>query len=187
VILVDRDIKSRLASGSLVIEPLDDPGKQIQPASVDLRLAREIIRVRKVPGGVIDVRNPVQENDRVLLDESFIMEPGEFVLGATLERVSLPNDLAADVGGKSGLGRLGLVVHVTAGFIDPGYNGNITLEMVNLNPNPLRLYAGMYICQLKLLQGSQQCELPYGAKRGSQYVGDAAKGTVASRLGRVDS
>ena len=183
MIHVDVDIERRIADGSLVVDPLDDPDKQIQPASIDLRLAKEFIRVRKVPAGVVDVLNPVQENDRVIAEDSFIIEPGEFVLGATYERVKLPNDVAADVGGKSSLGRLGLVVHVTAGFVDPGFDGNITLEMVNLNLNPLRLHVGMYICQLKLLQGTNECRRPYGKARGSHYVGDAAQGAVASRLG----
>lgn len=182
MILSDRNIKEHLANGSLEIDPLDDPEKQIQPASVDLRLAGDFLRVRRVHTGVIDLLDPVVECDHVVAERSLVLEPGEFVLGATFERVSLPDFLAADVGGKSSLGRLGLVVHVTAGFIDPGYDGNITLEIVNLNPNPLRLHVGMYICQLKLKQLSSPAERPYGAARGSHYVGKAAKGAQASVL-----
>lgn len=189
MILSDKDIKQRLnandtlpasARGPLKIEPLGDFEKQIQPASVDLRLGHAFIRVRKSHVGVVDLANPEQELDRVQAHKSFVVEPGEFVLASTIERVTMPYDLVGRVDGRSSLGRLGLVVHVTAGFIDPGFDGNITLEMTNLNPSPLRLHVGLRVCQLSLHRLTSVVERPYGKARGSKYHGESATGAVPS-------
>ena len=185
MILSDTTILRRLTSAevTLAIDTIKDKNVQIQPASVDLRLAAYFIRVRKTHGGVIDLLKPEQEVDRVTADGSFIIEPGEFVLGATQERVRMPNDLVGRVDGRSSLGRLGLVVHVTAGFIDQGFAGRITLELMNFNPNPLRLHVGMRICQISFHTLSEEVTRPYGPERGSKYVGAYAEGVTASRLG----
>ena len=182
MILSDGSIKARLASGDLKIEPLVNPELQIQPASVDLRLDKHFIRVRKAHVGVIDLADPVQELDRVSTEDSFVIEPWEFVLASTAETIRMPNDLVGRVEGRSSLGRLGLIIHVTAGFVDPGFEGQITLEMTNFNPSPLRLHIGMRVCQLSLEQMTSPAERPYGEARGSKYVGETARGAVPSRF-----
>lgn len=185
MILSDTTLLRRLFSSKdgLKIDHITDVDMQVQPASVDLRLAADFIRVRKTPIGVIDLLHPEQEIDRITADKNFIIEPGEFILAATQERVTVPNDLVGRVDGRSSLGRLGLVVHVTAGFIDPGFSGRITLELANFNPNPLRLHVGMRICQISFETLSEEVQRPYGPERGSKYVGVYADGVTASRLG----
>jgi len=153
MILSDADILRRLEEGDLVVEPLDDPDIQIQPASVDLRLGREFLEFQHAnipcihPNAEEEVADYVEET---VIDEDgeYILHPGDFVLGTTHERVAIPDDLIAHVEGRSSLGRLAIVVHATAGLCDPGYEGQITLELSNLGTAPVALTPGMRISQL---------------------------------------
>lgn len=172
MILSDADIIERLAAGDLVISPLVDPDRQIQPASVDLRLSPEF-RFEKH-----EYRLSVMQPD-----DDVLLMPGAFALGSTIERVRVPNDLVARVEGRSSLGRLGLMVHVTAGFVDPGFDGQITLELKNISNRPIRLGAGSYVTQVVFEQLRTPCARPYGhPSRSSKYQGQV--GPVASRLER---
>lgn len=186
MILSDQDITERLTNGDLAVEPIDDPDQQIQPASIDLRLGREFV-VYKLPHvSSIDTREDAAEQgytDTVEIeeDEPFILHPGEFVLGSTYEWVEIPDDLVARVEGRSSIGRLAVVVHATAGFIDPGFAGRITLELSNLGRVAVQLYPGMRISQLVFHQMTSPAERPYGPERGSKYYGQ--EGPVTSRIG----
>ena len=185
MILSDRDIRARLAKGDLVVDPLDDPEVQVQPASIDLRLAREFLVFRHPHIPYIDPRDSSLEDytERITIPEGekFILHPGEFCLGATHERVRVPSDLVAKVEGRSSLGRLAIVVHATAGFVDPGFDGNITLELSNLGRVPVALYPMMRISQIALHQMTGPAERPYGAAgRGSKYQGQ--RGPTSSRI-----
>ncbi|HKU38789.1 MAG TPA: dCTP deaminase [Polyangiales bacterium] len=189
MILSDRDLKARLAAGDLVVHPLADPELQIQPASVDLRLAAEFIVYKPAQVACLDPRAPATLNaatERVTIadGEAFILHPGEFALGSTLERVRIPADLVARVEGRSSIGRLAVVVHATAGFVDPGFEGQITLELSNLGRIPVRLYPNMRIAQIVLHQLSSAVERPYGEARGSRYHGQT--GPQLSRLALDD-
>lgn len=187
MILSDRDIRARLNRGDLVIEPLEDPELQIQPASVDLRLDSRFI-VYKLPHvPVIDPRTPeTMESYTSQLEmapgEPFVLHPGEFALGSTMERVRIPNDLVARVEGRSSFGRLAVVVHATAGFVDPGFEGQITLELSNLGRCAVLLYPGTRISQLVFETMTSPAERPYGAARGSKYQGQM--GPVMSRVNK---
>jgi len=186
MILSDRDIATRLEQGDLVIEPIEDPDLQIQPASVDLRLDNEFVVYRLAHVPVIDPHDPDTIQDytqRVVMPdgEPFILHPGEFVLGSTREWVRIPVDLVARVEGRSSIGRLAVVVHATAGFIDPGFEGRITLELSNLGRVAVMLYPGMRISQIVLQEMTSPAERPYGPQRGSKYVGQ--EGPVTSRIG----
>ncbi|HEX6423140.1 MAG TPA: dCTP deaminase [Acidimicrobiales bacterium] len=181
MILSDRTIREQLAAGRIVIDPLDDAC--IQPSSVDLRLDR-LFRVflnHTMP--VIDVKKNLEELTRLVeIDEgdAFILHPGEFVLGSTAESVGLPDDLVARIEGKSSLGRLGLLIHSTAGFVDAGFSGHITLELSNVANLPITLYPGMKIGQVSFLQMTTPADVPYGsAKVGSKYQGQ--RGPTPSR------
>jgi dCTP deaminase len=185
MILSDRDILARLRKGDLVVEPLDDPEKQVQPASIDLRLGNEFLVFRNPHIPFIDTRgaNVGDYTEKVVIADGgqFILHPGEFALGTTHERVKIPPDLVAKVEGRSSLGRLALIVHATAGFIDPGFEGHITLELSNLGRVPVALYPGMRVSQIALHQMSGPAERPYGAPgRGSKYQGQ--RGPVPSRI-----
>jgi dCTP deaminase len=185
MILSDADIRDRLEDGSLVVEPLADPELQIQPASVDLRLGREFLEFENAniscihPESEREVDEYVRE---VVVDEAddYVLHPGDFVLGTTVERVEIPPDLIAHVEGRSSLGRLAIVVHATAGLADPGYRGQITLELSNLGRAPVALSPGMRISQLTFTELSSPAERPYGAGRGSKYQGQS--GPQASRI-----
>ncbi|MFB6103495.1 MAG: dCTP deaminase [Halobacteriaceae archaeon] len=186
MILSDRDIRRRLEDGSLVVEPLADPDLQIQPASIDLRLGREFLEFRRsnIPSIHPDSEREVDEyvEETVIdADEEFVVHPGDFVLGTTVERVAIPDDLVAHVEGRSSLGRLAIVVHATAGLADPGYRGQITLELSNLGTAPVALSPGMRVSQLTFTELSSPAERPYGAERGSKYQEQA--GPQASRVG----
>jgi dCTP deaminase len=188
MILSDRDIRARLERGDLKISELADPALQIQPASVDLRLARDFIVYKPAQISCLDPRDPATlsaatERVQIAENEAFILHPGEFALGSTIERVAIPADLVARVDGRSSIGRLAIVVHATAGFIDPGFEGQITLELSNLGRIPVRLYPGMRIAQIVLQQMSSPAESPYGAARGSKYHNQS--GPQPSRL-RLD-
>ncbi len=181
MVLSDRSIAEALASGRLVIEPIAE--EALQPASVDIRLDRQFRVFRNYRDSYIDVREPVEgltELETIEDDQPFVLHPGEFVLGSTLERVALPADLVARVEGKSSLGRLGLLVHATAGYVDPGWDGHLTMELSNVANLPIRLYYGMKIGQLSFLELTTAAEHPYGsAQLRSKYQGQT--GPTASR------
>jgi dCTP deaminase len=186
MILSDVDILARLESGDLVVEPLSDVETQVQPASVDLRLGPEFLEFHRTnipcihPTSEQEVAEYVTET-HVEEGGEFILHPGDFVLGSTVERVEIPNDLVAHVEGRSSLGRLAVVVHATAGLADPGYHGQITLELSNLGAAPVALTPGMRISQLTFTELTSPAERPYGAERGSKYQDQA--GPQASRIG----
>ncbi|MEE8338093.1 MAG: dCTP deaminase [Dehalococcoidia bacterium] len=181
MVLSDRSIAEALASGRLVIEPIAE--EALQPASVDIRLDRQFRVFRNYRDSFIDVREPVEgltELETIEDDQPFVLHPGEFVLGSTLERITLPADLVARVEGKSSLGRLGLLVHATAGYVDPGWDGHLTMELSNAANLPIRLYYGMKIGQLSFLELTTAAEHPYGsAELRSKYQGQT--GPTASR------
>lgn len=182
MILSDVSIKEALASGRIEIEP---PGPNaIQPSSVDLRLDHRFRVFRNHTRGLIDVKQDLSDLTELVEiadDQSaFILHPGEFVLGSTLERISLPHDLVARLEGKSSLGRLGLLIHSTAGFVDAGWNGQLTLELSNVASLPITLYPRMKIGQISFMQMSTPADVPYGsADVGSKYQDQV--GPVASR------
>ena len=185
MILSDTDILRRLEAGELVIEPLDDVDLQVQPASVDLRLGNEFLEFQRTniscihPNSEAEVEEYIDETV-VGADEEFILHPGDFVLGTTEERVEVPPDLIAHVQGRSSLGRLAVVIHATAGIIDPGYRGQITLELSNLGTAPVALTPGMRISQVLFTELSSPAERPYGSDRGSKYQDQ--RGPQASRI-----
>ena len=181
MILSDRDIRSALEAGRIVIEPFSPDA--VQPSSVDLHLDRRFRVFRNSRYPFIDVRQDQPDlTELVAIEEEqpFILHPGEFVLGSTLERVSLPDDLVARLEGKSSLGRLGLLIHSTAGYIDPGWDGQITLELSNVATLPITIYLGMRIGQISFSLMTTAAEIPYGAARGSKYSGQELP--TASRL-----
>lgn len=207
MILSDRDIEKRIDAGDLVIDPIDDRSMQIQPASVDLRLGSKFLqfkntrfpcihpdreqeindyvsetKFREVEDAHIPLDNfERHENEEVVgHDQEFILHPDDFVLGTTKETVEIPDDLLAHVEGRSSLGRLAIVVHATAGIVDPGYRGQITLELSNLGKAPVALKPGMRISQLTFTQLSSPAARPYGKERGSKYQDQV--GPQASRL-----
>ena len=186
MILSDRDLKLHIERGDIVIDPLDDPELQIQPASIDLRLGSRFV-VYKLPHvPCIDARDPhsvTAYTEEIVIAEGdgFVLQPGEFALGSTYERVKVPDDLVARVEGRSSIGRIAIVVHATAGFIDPGFDGEITLELSNLGRCAVKLYPGMRISQVVFHTMTSAAERPYGPARGSKYQGQ--RGPVASRLG----
>ncbi len=181
MVLSDRSIKEALASGRLIVEPTSDDC--IQPSSVDVHVDRYFRVFRNHTQRVIDVRE-AQEDLTELIDvgegEPMILHPGEFMLGSTTERIGLPDDLVGRLDGKSSLGRLGLVIHSTAGFIDAGWDGHITLELSNVANLPITLYPGMKIGQISFFQMTTAAERPYGARGlGSKYKGQ--RGPTPSR------
>ena len=181
VILSDRTIRQELEAGRIEIDPLD-PGC-IQPSSVDLHVDRYFRVFRNHSMRVIDVKEnqeDLTELVQITGDEAFILHPGEFVLGSTAERVRLPDDLVARLEGKSSLGRLGLLIHSTAGFVDAGWDGHLTLELSNVANLPITLYPGMKIGQISFLRMTTPAERSYGsAAVGSKYQGQ--RGPTPSR------
>lgn len=173
MVLSDRSIRRLLAEGRIEIDPYDPD--LMQPSSLDVRVDRlfRVFRNSRYP--FIDVKldqSDLTELVEVADDEPFILHPGEFVLGSTLERVKLPDDLVARLEGKSSLGRLGLLIHSTAGFIDPGFDGHVTLELSNVANLPITIYPEMKIGQLSFVQMAEPAERPYGtAGMGSKYQG----------------
>src|SRR5574337_954968 len=174
-VLSDRDIRALLQAGRIRIDPYDPAC--LQPSSVDLHLDREFRVFRNNRYAFIDVREPQPDLTELLAidgDEPFILHPGEFVLGQTLEWVELPDDLVARLEGKSSLGRLGLLIHSTAGYVDPGWKGNLTLELSNVANLPIALYFGMKIGQISFFRLTSPVERPYGSKElGSKYQGQS--------------
>jgi dCTP deaminase len=181
VVLSDRSIRRALAAGRIRLDPLDEA--LIQPASIDVRCDRRFRVFRNSRYGFIDVRVEMPELTELVETadgEPFILHPGEFVLGSTLERVTLPDDLVARLEGKSSLGRLGLLIHSTAGFIDPGWDGHVTLELSNVANLPITIYHGMKIGQVSFMQLTEPASTPYGAGAlGSKYQGQ--RGPTPSR------
>jgi dCTP deaminase len=181
-VLSDRTIKEEIAAGRLAIDPLDE--NDIQPASVDLRLGRECRVFRATSHAFVDVRRPVDDLTELVTiddDEPFVLQPHHFCLGSTIETVTLPEDIVARVDGKSSLGRLGLLVHATAGYVDPGWTGRLTLELSNQSQMPIALYYGMRIAQISFLKLTTAVDRPYGSPGlGSKYQGQA--GPTPSRV-----
>jgi dCTP deaminase len=181
VVLSDRTIRRLLDEGRIEIDPFDDA--LIQPSSVDVRVDRFFRVFHNARYPYIDVKQPQEElTELVEVDgeHPFILHPGEFVLGSTLERVRLPDDLVARLEGKSSLGRLGLLIHSTAGFIDPGWDGHVTLELSNVANLPITIYHAMKIGQLSFVQLTEPAAVPYGADAlGSKYQGQ--RGPTPSR------
>lgn len=177
----DRDIRSELGSGRISLEPFDE--SMVQPASVDVRLDRffRLFDNHKYP--FIDPSAEQEELTRLVeVDpgEPFVLHPGEFVLGSTYEKVTLPDDVAARLEGKSSLGRLGLLTHSTAGFIDPGFSGHVTLELSNMATLPILLWPGSKVGQLCFFKLTSPAEHPYGTgPYGNRYQGQ--RGPTASR------
>ena len=181
MILSDRGIKAALKEGSILIEPFDEA--DIQPSSVDLHVDRYFRTFHNHRHAYIDVKEPMEDlTELVEVDtaEAFILHPGEFVLGSTAEYVSLPHHLVARLEGKSSLGRLGLLIHSTAGYVDPGFEGHLTLELSNVANLPITLYPGMKIGQISFFELTSEAENPYGSSKvGSKYQGQ--KGPTPSR------
>ena len=174
-VLSDRDIRAELEAGRVVIRPYD--AADLQPSSVDLHLDRSFRVFRNNRYPYIDVRAPQPDLTELVTVEDeapFILHPGEFVLGQTLEWVELPDDLVSRLEGKSSLGRLGLLIHSTAGYVDPGWKGNLTLELSNVANLPIALYYGMRIGQISFFRMSSPVERPYGSPElGSKYQGQS--------------
>jgi len=181
VLLSDRDIRAELAAQRVALEPFDE--SMIQPSSIDVRLDRFFRTFENHRYPHIDPAEDQPDLTRMVEpigDEPFILHPGEFVLGSTYEVVSLPDDVAARLEGKSSLGRLGLLTHSTAGFIDPGFSGHVTLELANVANLPIKLWPGMKIGQLCFFRLSSPAEHPYGSEKyGSRYQGQ--RGPTPSR------
>lgn len=189
MVLSDRDIKARLKKGDLKIEPAD-LSVQLGASSIDLRLGTRFRTFKTSNQSVID---PTNFNDKkiaeweidgskieefefstlLIADKPFVLHPNEFVLASLLERVEIPTDLVGRLEGRSSLGRLGLQVHSTAGVVDAGYKGNLTLELANIGRLPIKLTPGMRICQLVLEVLSSPAEVPYGAKKGAKYFNES--------------
>ena len=173
MVLSDRTIRSEIEAGRIRIDPFDP--ELIQPSSVDVRVDRAFRVFHNARYAYIDVRQPMDGlTELVEVDDSepFILHPGEFVLGQTLERVALPDDLVARLEGKSSLGRLGLLIHSTAGFVDSGFSGNLTLELSNVANLPITIYEGMPIGQLSFMRMDRSVDNPYGSTAtGSKYQG----------------
>ncbi|GAA0309912.1 dCTP deaminase [Kineococcus aurantiacus] len=181
MLLSDRDIRAQLDAGRVALDPYDP--SMVQPSSVDVRLDRFFRLFDNHKYSVIDPAQEQPELTRLVEtqpDEAFILHPGEFVLGSTFEVVTLPDDISARLEGKSSLGRLGLLTHSTAGFIDAGFSGHVTLELSNVATLPITLWPGMKIGQLCFFQLSSPAQAPYGSgASGSRYQGQ--RGPTPSR------
>ncbi|WP_270849439.1 dCTP deaminase [Candidatus Collinsella stercoripullorum] len=181
MVLSDHDIKIELASGRIMLEPFDE--HLIQPASIDVRLGRDFRVFRNSSHVFIDPQThqpDLTEQIVVGADDAFVLHPGQFALGTTLERIAVPDDVLGKLEGKSSLGRLGLMIHSTAGYIDPGWDGQITLELSNVASLPILLRPGMRIGQISFERMSSPVDLPYGSPElGSHYQGQT--GATAGR------
>lgn len=184
MIFSDRTIKEAVAAGRIVIDPYDE--KMVQPSSVDLRCDSQFRVFQNHRYALIDPKAPQEDLTEPVMaseDDPFILHPGEFVLGSTREAVGLADDIVARLEGKSSLGRIGLLIHSTAGFIDPGFHGQVTLELSNVANLPIAIYPGMKIGQVSFYQLSTAAEHPYGSPgAGSKYQGQA--GPTPSRIHR---
>lgn len=181
MILSDRDIKSYFKSGKIVIRP-EPTDEQMQSAWVDLTLGSEFKTFKRIGVPMIDPKNPQDytENVKIEHDKPFILHPGEFVLGSVNEYIELPDDLAGAVDGRSSLGRLGVLVHLTSTFVDPGFAGKLTLEITNIGTMPVALYPGMRVCKLVFFQLSSPSERPYSKRKDAKYYGQ--KGILQSKI-----
>ena len=181
VILSDRSIREQLAAGRIVIDPLDETC--LQPSSIDVKVSNLFRVFRNHTASGIDVKKDMTsltELVEIADGDAFMLHPGEFALGSTLERVGVPDDMVARVEGKSSLGRLGLLIHSTAGFIDAGFDGHITLELSNVANLPITLYPGMKIGQVSFMMMTTPADKPYGkGASGSKYQGQ--RGPTPSR------
>ena len=182
MLLSDRSIKEAISAGRIVLKPYFEDC--VQPSSIDIHLDNKFLLFNKAQHALIDVRqkqDALMKSVEIKDGEPFILHPGEFVLGSTLESLKLPNDIAGRIEGKSSLGRLGLLIHSTAGYVDPGWEGNLTLELSNVSPLPITLYYKMKIGQISFTQMTTPVEKPYGSKGlGSHYQGQ--KVPVASKF-----
>ena len=181
MILSDVSLREAIGAGRIGVDPFDEA--MIQPSSIDVRVDSMFRVFRNHTAGVIDVKQDMRELTELVeipADGVFMLHPGEFVLGSTLERVTVPDDLVARIEGKSSLGRLGLLIHSTAGFVDPGWDGHITLELANVASLPITLYPGMKIGQISFMTMTTVAAQPYGkGARGSKYQGQ--RGPTPSR------
>ena len=182
MILSDQTIREEIAAGRIVIDPFDE--QCVQPSSVDLHVDSQFRVFANSRYPYIDVRREMPDLTELVevpAGEPFILHPGEFVLGSTVERVAIPNDMVARLEGKSSLGRLGLLIHSTAGYVDPGWDGYLTLELSNVANLPITIYPGMKIGQISFFRLSTEAERPYGSKgTKSKYQGQ--RGPTASRF-----
>jgi dCTP deaminase len=186
MILSDKDIKIKLENKQIVIDPMPDLDKMLGTVSIDLRLGNEFIVYRTTSRPYIDVKDPntsVGLTEKITKpdSEAFVIHPRDFVLGSTLERIELPADLAGRLEGKSSLGRLGIVIHSTAGKVDPGFKGNLVLEITNIGTVPIMLYPGMRVCQLLFEQLSSPTTKAYAERDNSKYKNQEK--TVGSVIG----
>jgi dCTP deaminase len=181
MILSDRSLRESIASGRIVVDPFDPA--TVQPSSIDVRVDRMFRVFRNHSASVLDVKldlSGLTELIEVEPDGVFMLHPGEFALGSTLERVTVPDDLVARIEGKSSLGRLGLLIHSTAGFIDAGFAGHVTLELANVASLPITIYPGMKIGQISFMEMTTPADHPYGSgATGSKYQGQ--RGPTPSR------
>jgi dCTP deaminase len=181
VILSDRSLREEIDSGRIVIDPFDRAC--VQPSSIDVKIGNLFRVFRNHTSAVIDVKQNLEELTELITipeDGVFMLHPGEFVLGSTLERIAVPDDLVARIEGKSSLGRLGLIIHSTAGFIDAGFDGHVTLELTNIATLPITLYPLMKIGQVSFMRMTTPADQPYGkGATGSKYQGQ--RGPTPSR------
>lgn len=184
MVLSDHTIKEEIEKGRIVIDPYNE--SDVQPASVDVHLDNQVLVFRNSRRPFIDIKEDISDLTEMLEigdDRPFMLHPGEFVLGSTQEAIELPGDLVARLEGKSSLGRIGLLIHSTAGYVDPGWRGNLTLELSNVSNLPVTLYYGMKIGQLSFLELTTPSDNLYGSPAlGSKYQGQTAP--TASRIDR---
>ena len=181
MILSDRSLREQIEAGRIIIEPFD--AGCIQPSSIDVKIGNLFRVFRNHTSAVIDVKQNQEDLTELITipeDGVFMLHPGEFVLASTIERIGVPDDMVSRIDGKSSLGRLGLIIHSTAGFIDPGFDGHVTLELTNIATLPITLYPGMKIGQVSFMQMTTAADHPYGkGAAGSKYQG--RRGPTPSR------
>jgi dCTP deaminase len=184
MVLSDRTIRQYIEEGRIKIDPYDPD--ELQPASVDLHFDKRVLVFRNNTAGYLDLRKDsvdLTEEVEIEPDVPFMLHPGEFVLGSTLEHIEIPNDLVARLEGKSSLGRIGLLIHSTAGYVDPGWKGHLTLELTNVSRIPITLYYGMRIGQISFLELSTPVDRPYGSPGlRSRYQGQKDPTTSRAHL-----
>ncbi len=172
MILPDHEIKKYIKEGRIIIEPLEDPETQIQPAGVDLRLGNEFRTFKIIGTPFIDTKNMTENYTEMHVipnSKPFIIHPHEFVLGKILEYIKIPSDIMGSVDGRSSLGRLGVVVHTTSASVNPGWEGNLVLELTNVGKMPVALYPGMRVCKIAFHRLSSPSERPYNVRKESKY------------------
>src|SRR3989344_2923622 len=176
MILPDHEIKKYLKEGKIIVEPLEDTNVQIQAAWVDLKLGNEFKVFKHTSEPFIDSKDPKEYTETLKSADGkpIMLHPREFMLGATKERIKLPLDIAAYLDGRSSLGRLGITAHITAGWIDPGWDGKLVVEITNLGKMPVTIYPDMRIAKIIFFKLTSPAEILYGAGRGSKYYGQSA-------------